>query len=266
MTETRSVQDFTSVNNTGFFEVYVTQADSFSVKVSAQENLLGLVETTVSGNTLIVKTKDNTCIRTSLPVTVEVSMPQIEQLTLSGSGTLATEYAEGESLEISLSGSGRIYVDTLITPELLIVHSASGKIYNDLVVSADATIYLSGSGTIDAGRIDGENFAVNHSASGSVLIDELTAVKVNCNLTGSGRIEVAGAADEGHYVNSASGKIDALDLEVKDCTATASGSGSILLFATDFLEANVLGSGSILYTGDPEISYYRTGTGELRRY
>jgi len=265
-TESRDITGFTAVNNTGSFEVYVTQGDSFSLTVSAQENLLPIIETTVSGSTLNIKTQDNVCYRSSLPVIIEITMPDIEQLSLSGSGTLAVEHVSGESIEISLSGSGKIYADTIVTPDLLLVNSASGKIYSDLVDSPDAAFYLAGSGSIELEKLMGWNFSVNHSASGTVKVLNTGAEKVNLNLSGSGRIEIAGEATEGHYINSASGKIDALDLLVEDCTATASGSGGILLYATATLEANVYGSGSILYLGDPDISYYRTGSGELRRY
>jgi len=266
ITESRDLSGFTSVNNTGSFEVYITQGDSFSVSVSAQENLLPIIETTVSGSTLIIKTVDNACYRTTLPVTVEVTMPEVEQLSLSGSGTISTEYISGEQVEISLSGSGTIYVDTIISPELLLVHAASGKIYSEYIDSPDAALYLSGSGLIEIDQLLGWDFAVNHSASGSVKLSEVGADMVNLNLSGSGRIELAGEASEGHYVNSASGRIDALDFMVEDCTATTAGSGSILLYATGTLEANVLSSGSILYIGDPIISYYRVGTGSLSKY
>jgi len=265
-TETRTVSDFTSVNNSGSFEVYVTQADSFSVKVTAQSDLIPIIETSVSGSTLIIKTADNLCFRTSIPVIVDVTMPEIEQLTLSGSGLLSTPTATSERLEVSLSGSGRLYVDTILCDELLVVHSASGKIFSEVIEAPDAAFYLSGSGTLDAGLVVANDFSVQHSASGTVHVDELTTEKVTCNLSGSGRIELTGYGIEGHYVDGGSGRIDALDLEVGTCSATTSGSGSILLYATDFLEANVLGSGSILYTGNPEITYYRAGTGELRRY
>jgi len=265
-TETRTVSDFTSVNNSGSFEVYVTQADSFSVKVTAQSDLIPIIETSVSGSTLIIKTANNVCYRTSIPVIVDITMPEIEQLTLSGSGLLSTPQVSAGNLEVSLSGSGRLYVDTVRCDELLVVHSASGKIYSEVIEAPDAAFYLSGSGILDAGLVESIDFSVQHSASGTVHVDELTAEKVTCNLSGSGRIELTGYGIEGQYVNSASGRIDALDLETGTCSATTSGSGSILLYATDFLEANVLGSGSILYTGNPEITYYRAGTGELRRY
>jgi len=59
--EERTVEDFYMVKNCDNFEVRVTRADSFSVVVDAQENLLAVIETYVSGPELVVKTRNGLC-------------------------------------------------------------------------------------------------------------------------------------------------------------------------------------------------------------
>jgi hypothetical protein len=53
ISEIRDVEGFSAVTNTGSFEVQVTLTDSFAVEVRAQENILHIIKTYVSGDSLI---------------------------------------------------------------------------------------------------------------------------------------------------------------------------------------------------------------------
>ena len=61
ITEEREVEDFTGVTNTASFDVFIIRAKEFSVEVIAQTNLIPIIETYVSGYTLIVKTENDAC-------------------------------------------------------------------------------------------------------------------------------------------------------------------------------------------------------------
>ncbi len=91
----------------------MTQSDQFHVEVVAQENLISIIETEVSGNTLIIDTKEGTCFRSNSPVEVLVSLPDLEALRLTGSGKLIAEVAENQFFECSNSGSGYLSIDTV---------------------------------------------------------------------------------------------------------------------------------------------------------
>ncbi len=114
--EARPPTEFVAVTSTGSFEVYVTQSDSFHVEVEARENLLQIIETYVSGHTLIIKTKDGTCFKSGAPVVVYVSMPEIEVLNLTGSG----------KMEATITGSGDIIYRG--NPAISLIATGSGSL------------------------------------------------------------------------------------------------------------------------------------------
>ena len=126
--EYRELENFTAVTNTGSFDVYVVRSESFSVEVRAQESLIPVIETYVSGNTLIVETQGNSCFRSSSPVEVHVSMPEAEELALRGSGRVFAGTVSSAVVEISNSGSGYMEIDTTMSESVVLDNSGSGYI------------------------------------------------------------------------------------------------------------------------------------------
>lgn len=263
----REIEGFTAVTNTGSFEVQVFRSDTFGVEVEAQENLLRVIETYVSGNSLIIKTKAGTCIGPASPVKVYVSIPFIEALELSGSGRVALDVAAGEFFECANTGSGFLSVDTVMAAALVVGNSGSGNIFVNESFVDEISLVQSGSGTIEAAVVNQPlDVTIHHSSSGRIRSEVLDGLDLEGILSGSGRIDLMGSVDEAEFSLSSSGRIDALDLMARDVRATTSGSGKIYVYATETLEATITGSGDIIYRGDPTISYRITGSGDVRHY
>ena len=267
ISEVRSLSGFSSISNAGSFDVYLTQADSFYVEVRGQGNLLPHVKTYISGSTLIVETQNSACLRNSIPISIFVSLPEINVLSLSGSGLVSSEKLEDNLLEVVLAGSGQIMIDSLYGGKIILGNSASGGITTGYIDAGSVQAYMSGSGTIDAGKVvSSAEIGINHSSSGSFYMNVEDGINVNASLSGSGRVILYGEVEETSFMNSGSGRIDALEMISGTCVASNSGSGEIFVNVVDYLQATIMGSGDIIYRGDPEISYKITGSGKLRKY
>jgi hypothetical protein len=267
ITEERDIAGFTEVISGGDFEVYVNQADEFSVEVVAYENLLPIIETYISGNSLIIETKNNSCYKSGQPIKVYVSLPELELLELNGSGKLIAGVTEGEYLECGNNGSGYLSVDTVYMDYFYLSNSGSGHIEVERIYSDEVSLVQSGSGTIDTGEVsEPEEVTIKHSSSGNIRSIVVGGLNVNAILSGSGRIDLSGDVQKVDYTLNASGRIDALDLMSYDARTTSSGSGTIFVWATEYLEATVSGSGDILYRGEPQTSFRVTGSGSIRPY
>jgi hypothetical protein len=152
--ENRELEDYTGVTNTESFDVEITSADTFGVVVEAQENLLGLIETYVSGSQLIVKTRNGTCITSPVPVIVHVSMPEIIEISNTGSGSLTADKTDTEEFEMTNSGSGFVSIGTVSTVTAALKNSGSGKLFMDQSNAVEVYITQTSSGRIDAGIIN----------------------------------------------------------------------------------------------------------------
>lgn len=267
ISEVRSLSGFSSISNAGSFDVYLTQADSFYVEVRGQGNLLPHVETYISGSTLIVETQNSACLRNSIPISIFVSLPEINVLSLTGSGSVSSEKLEDNLLEVVLAGSGQIMIDSLSGGKIILGNSASGGITTGYIDAGSIQAYMSGSGIIDAGKVtNSTEISINHSSSGNLYMNVEDGINVNASLSGSGRVVLYGEVEETSFMNSGSGRIDALEMISGTCVASNSGSGEIFVNVVDYLQATIVGSGDIIYRGDPEISYRITGSGNLRKY
>lgn len=267
ITDQRDVGVFTGVDNSGSFDVYVTRSDSFSVEVIAQENLMPMIETYVSGNTLIVQTENGTCYNSGAPVQVHVSMPKAEVLRLSGSGRIMADMVSGMEAEISNSGSGYMEIDSVRAETYELSNSGSGNISVEGTYVVELNVAQSGSGAIMCGTLFGSvEVKISHSSSGPVSAVLLYGTTIDVLLNGSGPIELSGDVEVAEYSLNSSGKIDALDLMASEVDAISTGSGNIYVWATDILDATITGSGDIIYRGDPMLNTTITGSGSVRSY
>jgi hypothetical protein len=267
ITEIREVDGFTQVVNTGSFEVRVSHADSFYVEVSAQENLMSIIETYVSGDALKIRTRNGTCFNSNAPVVVSVTLPVLEGIRNTGSGELLADVADVNYFECTNTGSGLVVMDSVFAIESFVENTGSGKIYLEGSYVSEMRVRQTGSGYVEVGDVfDSNQFEVEHSSSGRVYAALFNADVVEAKLTGSGRIEMMGDAVDASYRLTSSGKIDALDLVAANVVASTSGSGKIFLHATDNLDVTITGSGDVIYLGNPVISVKITGSGDLNPY
>jgi hypothetical protein len=267
VTDAREISGFTGVRSNGSFEVYVSQAEAFSVEVVAYENLLPIIETYLSGYTLVLETKNNACYKSSPSIKVYVTLPELGILELNGSGKVIADIAESQVFECINNGSGTMSVDSVYAENLYLANSGSGLVEVKRISARELSFSQSGSGIIDTGEIlDSETVSIKHSSSGNVRTVLVNGLRMNAILSGSGRIDLSGEVVEVDYTLNSSGRIDALNLMAYEAIAASSGSGKIFVWATDFLEASINGSGDIIYRGNPQISFRITGSGSLRPY
>lgn len=146
-TEKRTVSDFTAIDVGGAFIVEVTAQKGFSVEVEADDNLLPLIKTEISGKTLKIKTEKR--FSSHNPVRVRVSAPDIENLDISGASKVSVVNLENESFRIDSSGASKITID--------------GKTQN-LIVD------MSGASKLEAENLKAENVSVDASGASKAIV------------------------------------------------------------------------------------------------
>src|SRR5215212_10643303 len=84
VTEARNIVNFSGIDLRISADVYFKQDPNYKVEISAQRNILQVMETYVSGNRLVIKFKNDVRVRTHDPVMVIISAPTVNSLRISG--------------------------------------------------------------------------------------------------------------------------------------------------------------------------------------
>lgn len=203
--ETRNVGNFSSVGLAIDADLILKQDRECSVTVEAERHMLDLIVTEVKDGKLRIKYN-----KWSVPrherITVYVSMITVDDLALSGSGSIVADgpVKTGE-LDLAISGSGNIRIDQLTATEVEASISGSG----DISVAGPATVNemeigISGSGDVDAEQLEVNNMEVAISGSGDCKVRVTGFLKAA--VSGSGNIYCTGNPQVDARV-SGSGKV-----------------------------------------------------------
>lgn len=147
ITETRNISNFTALSAMGSTNVYINQGTAFKVEVKGYSNLLPYYETRLVNNTLLVGYKQNVNIKND-NIEVFITLPVLNALVLSGSGSITTTGAFDENIDFNtdVSGSGNIHFSSGTTQNFYSKLDGSGCINMLNMVAAKAEATITGSG------------------------------------------------------------------------------------------------------------------------
>jgi Putative auto-transporter adhesin, head GIN domain len=144
-TQTRTVARFSSLELAGSNKVTVVVGAPQSVVVHADSNLIRHVTTQVVAGSLVIA--DTGSFSAKTPMSVEVSVPSLTALTLSGSGQLSVTGIKAPRLTVMVSGSGLLYAAGTAT-RLDVTLSGQGMAQLDQLTASEVHAVVSGSGLI----------------------------------------------------------------------------------------------------------------------
>lgn len=105
---------------------------------------------------------------------------------------------------------------------------------------------------------------VTVSGSGNLHVADMAGPNLAVELPGSGEITVEGTTDHATISLAGSGNIQCNGLKAKSAQVTLTGSGTIMVYASESLDARLAGSGTIRYEGSPaQVTKSITGSGTI---
>lgn len=232
-------------------KLYLRQGSTQKVEVEGDRRFIDEeLEVRVDGDKLVIGKETNwgwNWNDNDKKVNVYVTVPDIEGISVSGSGDLIGETKITTSrLNLSVSGSGSLQIDA--------------------DVSGDVESSLSGSGRLDLkGKC--RSFESSVSGSGKMELNLMIADKADFEVSGSGKVRAAGTAQEVKASISGSGQVLAANLVVDRCDVRISGSGDVEINVNKELDANISGSGTVTYKGNPShVNSHASGSGHVRKF
>jgi Putative auto-transporter adhesin, head GIN domain len=190
--ETRTLTPFTGVDLAGVGKLVlkVGEGAAYSVNVTADDNLLPLVETVVKGDTLTIQLKDSVSLSNSVGFTYKVTAPKIEKLESSGAASVEGSGFNGGKLVVDVSGVGSVKLAGRVE-EFRADLSGAGSLNTTSLVADDVKVDLSGVGSADV-RAD-KRIRANVSGLGSITW-EGSATDVKTDVSGLGSVRKSGGS------------------------------------------------------------------------
>lgn len=183
-TVARSIAPFDSIQLDGSYDVILVGQMPQQVALTADSNVQQYVTTTVKDKTLYIATAPKVHLVTQQSPMLEIFVPSLTGITVSGSGTVNATKISADKLSIQLSGTGRVYVAGAVNK---------------------MNVALAGAGEVNSQDLNAKEADINVSGSGRVSVNPSEQLKVK--VSGSGLIEYYGAPSSVTQDISGSGKV-----------------------------------------------------------
>lgn len=190
-TETRAVAGFDAIALRGSITLVLRQGGREGLELSADDNLLPLVETRVVGRTLEIGPVSGTGWRSRNDIRVTVDLLQLRSISLSGSGDVVAEALKTGTLKVVLEGSGDVRLRRLAADEVSVRLAGSGDVALD-GRAGKLAIAIAGSGDVDAARLETDDASVSVVGSGDADVNAGRSLAIT--IAGSGDVRYRGDA------------------------------------------------------------------------
>jgi hypothetical protein len=205
-TETRNITDFSGVSASIGGKIYYKIDPVYKVEITAQRNILDVIQTSKINGHLLIKVRDGVRIKSNEEIIVNISAPTANYFHVSGTGDLVvTGNINATDIDMSISGTGNLTV-------------SAASIGNKMKAA------ISGTGNINVLTGSAKNEELQISGSGKLLLETVVAENAETKISGSGDISI-----------NVSQRLD----------ATISGSGSVYYHGNPLISADISGSGRV---------------------
>ncbi len=185
--ETRTTSSFTGLESEVSANVVYVQGTDHKVELTAQQNILNVIETPVVNNKLIVRFKRFVRVKQHEQITIKITSPTITSIGSSGSGNVTVlSPLTGNDLSFRLSGSGNVTLPVVNSSHLEATISGSGNISIAGGNTNTEHFQISGSGDIDARSVLSKSATTKTSGSGVIRLS--ASETLNVTISGSGSV------------------------------------------------------------------------------
>ncbi len=172
--ETRNISSFDAIDVSSAFEIYLTQGNSESLVIEADDNLLDLIITEVKSGTLKIYVKGN--VRNVKDMKAFISFKMLDKIELSGACDLFGENTFKFN-DIDIESSGASDMEMTFTADKVYL-DLSGASEVEFVGSADVlTVDVSGAADIHAQEFEVRKCTIDASGASTIKVfatDELS--------------------------------------------------------------------------------------------
>lgn len=187
--QTFDVSGFDRVTLAGIGNLHIQTGEREGLRVSAEDNLIPLLDVYVSGGELIVGLKSQARVSPTRPMDFYVTVTDLHTVRLLGSGDVEIGKMETDTLEVQIAGSGDVSIEELLAQRLDVAIPGSGRVEAAGEVR-DQSITILGSGNYNARNLKSTSAAVHIAGSGTITVD--VSDELDVNIAGNGTVRYIG--------------------------------------------------------------------------
>lgn len=184
--ERRQLDSFSEITVEGNYEIVLRQGAAELV-IETDDNLMAYIETEVKRNNLRLSSKES--IRGSDGVTIRISYPELDKLTINGAAKITNEGTlSGRDLEIAVKGAAMVNLEVDMRKIELDMDGASSLNLSGKASQLDAS--LDGAGNLAAYELQVRDAAINLSGIGGAQV--YVTDNLQARVSGVGNIRYKG--------------------------------------------------------------------------
>ena len=190
--ELREVEGFSSVRNSSQIRTTVEVGPDQGLELSCDENLLPMIETNVSGDTLAIEIVDGLTLEPSITCELLVTVPVLERIDNRGSAIMEV-YGDVTDLSyVRNRASGRLILDDIWGDQMHVIAEGQGRV---LLSGRIGVVELDSSseGGIRAGELVSGDANVTNSGAGDITLTVMGDATVR--IQGEGDVRIHGYPD-----------------------------------------------------------------------
>ena len=182
VTQRRDVTPFTSISTDGAFDIEVVCQKDLGLEIEADDNLLPLIETKVSGGTLHLRPTQNYSAEDAPKI--KITVPNIEAFSANGAGKIQITGVNNDKLQISLNGAPT-FTASGTTKMIGVDTNGAAKVDTHNLRAAHAVVDSKGASKVDLGLSDQLDVTVSGPSHVTYKGDPV----VNKTVHGPGKVE-----------------------------------------------------------------------------
>ncbi len=193
ISETREVSGFDKIQIDGAGELYLTQGDQESLEIKAEDNIIEQIRTEVQDGTLVISFDEHFPRLNLVPtrtIRFNLSVIDVEKITINGAATVTAEEWQGESLEVEINGAAEIDMHQ-VDLAVLDLRLDGGADCSMSGSAQDVTVRVDGAGSVDLKDLQSSTseVVINGASEARLWVTE----KLNAEINGAGSIRYYGS-------------------------------------------------------------------------
>lgn len=203
--ETTKVSGFNQVALDGIGTLIITQGNTESLTIEAEDNIIPYIKTTIKDNMLKISYDVSTPTPIK-PVKFHLTVKNISSIDISGAGKLSADNLSTDSLNLFVNGAAEGNLANIQLKSLVLTISGAGKI-NASGNTATQTINMNGAGEFNAPSLISQSTTITINGAGKATLNANKTL--NAIINGAGQVNYFGNPQITQKINGL-GKINHL--------------------------------------------------------